>query len=326
MQTYLVTGGAGFIGSHLCNSLIEQKNKVINIDNFVPFYDPKIKNNNVKSLINHKDYQLYHLDIRDKGGLEKVFEQNNINAVIHLAAMAGVRPSIQNPILYEEVNVEGTINVLDCIKDYGVSKLVFGSSSSVYGNCDCSHPFKEDQALGPLISPYAITKKSGEDYCKLYHHLYHINTIALRFFTVYGPGQRPDLAIHKFTKMISDDQPIPFYGDGTSIRNYSYVADIINGINLSIQYLNINKDIYEVINLSGDRSVTLQEVLNYIEEGLGKKALVEQLPMQPGDVSGTNADISKARNLLGYIPNTRFEEGIKNFIQWFKTNEQHPRA
>jgi UDP-glucuronate 4-epimerase len=320
MQTYLVTGGAGFIGSHLCNSLIAQKHRVINIDNFSSFYDPQIKRNNIKSLINHKEYKLYYLDIRDKSGLKKVFEQNSINAVIHLAAMAGVRPSIQNPVLYEEVNVQGTINILECIKDYGVSNLVYGSSSSVYGNCDFRYQFKEDQALGPLISPYAITKKSAEDYCNLYHHLYHINTIALRFFTVYGPGQRPDLAIHKFTKMISDDQPIPFYGDGTSIRNYSYVGDIVNGINLSIQYLNTSKDIFEVINLSGDRSVTLKEVLNYIEEGLGKKAFVEQLPMQPGDVSGTNADLSKARKLLGYFPKTSFEEGIKNFIQWFKAN------
>jgi len=322
MQTFLVTGGAGFIGSHLCNSLIEQQHKVINIDNFVPFYDPQIKNNNVKSLINHKEYELYRLDIRDKIGLEKVFKQHKIDIVIHLAAMAGVRPSIENPVLYEEVNVQGTINILDCMKAYGVPKLVFGSSSSVYGNCDFTHPFNEDQPLGPLISPYAITKKSAEDYCKLYHQLYHINTIALRFFTVYGPGQRPDLAIHKFTKMISDDQPIPFYGDGTSIRNYSYVDDIVNGINLSIQYLNKNKDIYEVINLSGDRSVTLKEVLTLIEEGLGKKALVIQLPNQPGDVSGTNADLCKARKLLGYFPRTSFEEGIKNFIRWFKKNNE----
>jgi len=322
MQTYLVTGGAGFIGSHLCNSLIEEQHQVINIDNFSPFYDPKIKNNNVKSLINHKNYKLYDVDIRDKNELKKVFEHHHIDAVIHLAALAGVRPSIQNPVLYEEVNVGGTINILDCLKDYGISKLIFGSSSSVYGNCDFSHPFKEDQAIGPLISPYAITKKSAEDYCKLYHHLYHINVIVLRFFTVYGPGQRPDLAIHKFTKMISDDQPIPFYGDGTSIRNYSYVSDIVNGINLSIQYLNTDKDIFEIINLSGDRSVTLNEVLNYIEEGLRKKALVEHLPIQPGDVSGTNADISKARNLLGYLPKTSFEDGIKNFIQWFKINNK----
>lgn len=322
MQTYLVTGGAGFIGSHLCNSLIEQQHKVLNIDNFVPFYDPQLKNNNVKSLIHHKEYELYRLDIRDKTGLEKVFKQHHIDAVIHLAAMAGVRPSIQDPVLYEAVNVQGTLNILDCMKDNGVRKLVFGSSSSVYGNCDCTHPFKEDQPPGPLVSPYAITKKSAEDYCKLYHQLYHINTIALRFFTVYGPGQRPDLAIHKFTKMISDGQPIPFYGDGTSIRNYSYVDDIVNGINLSIQYLNKNKDVFEVINLSGDRSVTLNEVLNYIEEGLGKKALVAQLPLQPGDVSGTNADLCKARTLLGYYPKTSFDEGIKNFIRWFKANNK----
>jgi UDP-glucuronate 4-epimerase len=325
MQSYLVTGGAGFIGSHLCNTLIEKGHQVINVDNFDPFYDPQIKRNNVKSLISQKGYQLHQLDIRDKSAMTKLFASHKIDAVIHLAGMAGVRPSIENPGLYEDVNVKGTLNILECMKEHGVTKLIFGSSSSVYGNSDFRYQFKEDQVLGPLISPYAITKKSAEDYCALFHHLYQINAIALRFFTVYGPGQRPDLAIHKFTRMISNDQPVPFYGDGNSMRNYSYVSDIVHGIILSIKYLEQNKNVFEIINLSGDRSISLKDLLIFIENGLGKKAAIHQLPMQPGDVAGTNADISKARDLLGYYPKTAFEEGIKNFIEWFKTygkNEQ----
>ena len=258
--------------------------------------------------------------IRDKSALKKIFEHNSIDGVIHLAALAGVRPSIENPVLYEEVNVKGTINLLECLKEYKVHQFIFGSSSSVYGNSDFKFPFKENQIPGPMISPYAITKKSAEDYCYLYHYLYQINTIALRFFTVYDPGQRPDLAIYKFTKMILQNQPIPLFGDGNSMRNYSYVSDIVKGIQLTINYLDKKKNVFEVINLSGDRSVSLKELLVLLEKGLAKKAVVNQLPMQPGDVLGTNADINKARELLNYFPETTIEEGIKKFIYWFKTD------
>ncbi|MET3115000.1 UDP-glucuronate 4-epimerase [Pedobacter sp. CG_S7] len=319
MNTYLVTGGAGFIGSHLCNALILQNHKVINVDNFDSFYDPEIKRKNVKHLINHKNHELQQVDIRDKSALKKIFEQNRIDGVIHLAALAGVRPSIENPVLYEEVNVKGTINLLECLKEYEVHQLIFGSSSSVYGNSDFKLPFKENQILGPMISPYGITKKSAEDYCYLYHYLYQINTIALRFFTVYGPCQRPDLAIYKFTKMILQNQTIPLFGDGNSMRNYTYVSDIVKGIQLAINYLDKKKNVFEVINLSGDKSVSLIQLQVLLEKGLAKKAVINQLPMQPGDVLGTNADINKARELLNYYPETTIEEGIINFINWFKT-------
>ncbi len=317
MQTYLVTGGAGFIGSQLCVSLIKQGHKVINLDNFNNFYDPKIKQRNIESLIDHNDYILYKADIRDRVEMDRIFESNEIDAVIHLAGMAGVRPSIDNPRLYEEVNVEGTINILECMKKYKVQKLIFGSSSSVYGASDYQMQFKEDQKLQPMLSPYAITKKTCEDYCYLFHNLYQINTVVLRFFTVYGPGQRPDLAVYKFTDLIHKGLPIPFYGDGTSLRDYSYIEDIIQGIIQALVFLKKNYQVFEIINLSGNRTVSLRELLSIIESELGKKALINQLPMQPGDVFATNADITKAKTMLNYSTHTSIEEGIQKFVYWY---------
>lgn len=317
MQTYLVTGGAGFIGSQLCVSLIKQGHRVINVDNFNDFYNPEIKERNIASLIDHSNYLLYKVDIRDKEAIGQLFESNKIDAVIHLAGMAGVRPSIDNPLLYEDVNVEGTITILECMKKYKIQQLIFGSSSSVYGESDYRTRFKEDQKLQPMLSPYAITKKTGEDYCYLYHNLYQINAVVLRFFTVYGPGQRPDLAIYKFTDLISKGLPIPFYGDGTSLRDYSYIEDIIQGINQAIDLLEKNTKVFEIVNLSGDRTVSLKELLSIIERELGKKALLNQLPMQPGDVFATNADLSKAKDILNYHPQTSIEEGIRKFVSWY---------
>lgn len=317
MQTYLVTGGAGFIGSQLCISLIKQGHKVINIDNFNDFYSPELKERNVEPLNGHVNYLLYKADIRDRDIINQLFESNKIDAVIHLAGMAGVRPSINDPLLYEDVNVKGTINILECMKKNKVRQIVFGSSSSVYGDSDHRMPFKEDQKLQPMLSPYAITKKTCEDYCYLYHYLHHINTVVLRFFTVYGPGQRPDLAIYKFTDLINKGLPIPFYGDGTSLRDYSYIEDIIQGINQAIDLLEKNTQVFEIVNLSGNRTVNLKELLSIIERELGKKALINQLPMQPGDVFATNADLSKAKDILNYNPQTSIEEGIKKFVSWY---------
>lgn len=320
MHTYLVTGGAGFIGSRLCQSLIEEGNKVVNVDNFNDFYNPEIKRKNIAELIDHPNYSLQIADIRDKDAISKIFEEHSIGMVIHLAAMAGVRPSIENPFLYEEVNSKGTLVILECMKESGIKKMIFGSSSSVYGNSDFKTKFREDQELQPMISPYAITKKNGEDYCSLYHYLYQINTIALRFFTVYGPRQRPDLAIHKFTDLISKNQPIPFYGNGTTLRDYSYIEDVIQGINQARHYLNKEATVFEIINLSGDRTVSLKELLLLIEKELGKKAIMNQLPMQSGDVFGTNGDLTKAKKILDYYPKTSIEEGIHKFVAWYQSS------
>jgi UDP-glucuronate 4-epimerase len=317
MQTYLVTGGAGFIGSRLCTSLIKQNHKVINVDNFNDFYNPAIKKKSIEFLTDHNNYLLYEADIRDRDIINQIFESNKIDAVIHLAGMAGVRPSINDPLLYEDVNVKGTITVLECMKQNNVQQLIFGSSSSVYGESDYHIRFKEDQTLQPMLSPYAITKKTGEDYCYLYHYLHQINAVILRFFTVYGPGQRPDLAIYKFTDLINHHQPIPFYGDGTSLRDYSYIEDIIQGINQALCFLKKNKAVFEIFNLSGGRAISLKMLLSMIEKELGKRAIVNQLPMQPGDVFATNADILKAKSMLNYTPKTSIEEGIRKFVSWY---------
>ena len=314
-KTILITGGAGFIGSTLSESLIEN-NKIINIDNFNDFYNPDIKRDNIKKLIDFRNYVLIENDIRNAKILNEIFERHKPDIVIHIAAMAGVRPSINSPELYEDVNVRGTINILQAMKKHGARNLIFASSSSVYGN-DSKIPFKEDEPLGKVISPYAATKKSNEDFCYVYHHLYGLNIIALRFFTVYGPRQRPDLAIHKFTRMILNGEPIPFYGDGTTMRDYAYIDDVVRGINASVEYVLSNKNVFEIINLSGNKPVTLNEMVAQIEKATGKKAIINKLPMQPGDVIRTYADISKAQRLLNFQPNTPFEEGIRKFVDWY---------
>lgn len=320
MQTYLITGGAGFIGSHLADKLLKEGNKVIVVDNFCDFYNPKIKEDNVKHNLNNANYILKRIDIRNREELAKVFDEANVDVVIHLAAMAGVRPSIDNPIYYQEVNCVGTQNILEEMKAHNVKKLVMASSSSVYGNCK-EVPFKEDMVVDFAISPYAATKKANEVMTHVYHKLFDFNVIMLRFFTVFGPRQRPDLAINKFTRLMLNNEPIPMFGDGTTSRDYTYVEDIVNGIEKSIEYVNNNKDVYEILNLGNSSPVSLKEMINTIAEVLGKTPNIEELPMQPGDVERTFADISKAKKLIGYEPKTSFKQGIENFVKWYIINK-----
>ncbi|WP_288457204.1 GDP-mannose 4,6-dehydratase [uncultured Chryseobacterium sp.] len=337
-MNYLITGGSGFIGSHLAEQLLKKGHSVINIDNFDDFYSYQIKiqntldaiqyfsdfeysgkDNDIKKLISlsqSKNYRLYYQDIRDKKGLEEIFKNHKIDTVIHLAALAGVRPSIERPLEYEEVNIRGTMNLWELCKDFNINKFVCASSSSVYGNNE-KIPFSETDNVDNPISPYAATKKCGEILGHVYHDLYKIDMIQLRFFTVYGPRQRPDLAIHKFTKLISEDQEIPFYGDGTTARDYTYIDDVVDGILKSIRYLENHSGVYEIINLGESEVINLNEMLSTIEKTLGKSAIRKNLPMQPGDVLKTNADIAKAKTLIGYKPDTNFQNGIKKFVEWF---------
>ncbi len=340
-MNYLITGGSGFIGSHLVEHLLKNGHSVINIDNFDDFYAYSIKIKNtlssvglehdfeftdktsdipkLVSAVQSTKYQLYDQDIRDKDGLERIFRSHKIDLVIHLAALAGVRPSIERPLEYEAVNIRGTQNLWELCKEFGIKKVVCASSSSVYGNHE-KIPFSENDNVDRPISPYAATKKAGEILGHVYHHLYNIDMIQLRFFTVYGPRQRPDLAIHKFAKLIADGQEIPFYGDGSTARDYTFVDDIIDGILKSIKYLENNDKVYEIINLGESEVITLEEMVHTLENALGKKANKKLLPMQPGDVLKTNADISKAKTLIGYQPDTKFQNGIKKFVEWFLGN------
>ncbi|WP_294220284.1 GDP-mannose 4,6-dehydratase [uncultured Chryseobacterium sp.] len=337
-MNYLITGGSGFIGSHLTEQLLKEGHSVINVDNFDDFYNYQIKIQNTLGAIRYfsdfeysdkekdlkkliflsesENYNLYNQDIRDKKGLEEIFRAHSIDTVIHLAALAGVRPSIERPLEYEEVNVRGTMNLWELCRDFNITKFICASSSSVYGNNE-KVPFTETDNVDRPISPYAATKRCGEILGHVYHELYKIDMIQLRFFTVYGPRQRPDLAIHKFTRLISGNHEIPFYGDGTTARDYTYIDDIIDGILKSIRYLENNSGVYEIINLGESEVITLNEMLAAIEDALGKSAIRKNLPMQPGDVLKTNADITKARTLIGYKPDTNFQNGIKKFVEWF---------
>ena len=340
-MNYIVTGGSGFIGSHLVEQLLKNGHSVINIDSFDDFYDYKIKIKNtlesvgktlefsfhekeldIQKLIfetSSKNYQLYYQDIRDKDGLEKIFQKHKVDGIIHLAALAGVRPSIERPLEYAEVNINATLNLWELCKNFKIKKFVSASSSSVYGN-NLKTPFSENHNVDQPISPYAATKKCGEILGHVYHQLYGIDMIHLRFFTVYGPRQRPDLAIHKFTRLISENKEIPFYGDGSTARDYTYIDDIIDGILKSILHLETHQNLYEVINLGGSEVISLNEMVSTIEETLDKKARKTKLPMQEGDVQMTNADISKAKTLLNYHPTTHFQNGIKKFVEWFLKN------
>ena len=320
MNTYFVTGGAGFIGSTLSQKLIEQGNKVVAIDNFCEFYNPNIKENNVKQLLQNENFKLYRGDIRDRQAIKKIFDENKIDIVMHLAAMAGVRPSIENPILYQEVNCMGTQNILEEMKEHEIKNGVFASSSSVYGNCK-EVPFREDMVVDFAISPYAATKKANEVMAHVYHKLFNMNIIMLRFFTVYGPKQRPDLAINKFTRLMLEGKEIPMFGDGTTSRDYTYIDDIVDGIIKSCQYCMDNKEVYEILNIGNSSPTTLKEMINTIGQALGIEPKIKQLPMQPGDVDRTYADVSKAKKLIGYEPKTTFKQGIENFVKWYKENE-----
>lgn len=324
MKTYLVTGGAGFIGSHLCEKLLENGCKVITLDSLNDYYDVKIKERNLQDIqktcqsrkIPAGQFQFVHGDIRDRETLENIFCRNSIESVIHLAAYAGVRPSIENPQLYYDVNVMGTLNILECMKKHHIQYMLLASSSSVYGNNNIV-PFAEDHFVDRPISPYAATKKSCELLCHTYHYLYDINVACLRFFTVYGPRQRPDLAIHKFTRLINEEKPLPFFGDGNTKRDYTYIDDIIDGIMKAATWVESNEKRFEVFNLGESCTISLKEMVETIEQALGKKAIIQQMPKQPGDVELTNADISKAQQLLGYQPTTKFSDGIKKFIAWY---------
>lgn len=315
MKTFLITGGAGFIGSSLADKLLEYGHKVLVIDNFCDFYDPKIKEKNIEPFLNNDNFKLYRYDIRDRQAIKEVFSLNSIDCVIHLAAMAGVRPSIENPILYQEVNCLGTQNILEEMKNHNLNNLVMASSSSVYGNCK-DVPFREDMVVDYAISPYAATKKANEVMTHVYHKLCNMNVIMLRFFTVYGPKQRPDLAINKFTNLMINNEEIPMFGDGTTSRDYTYIDDIVDGIIKSIDYVLSNNNVYEIINLGNSSPTSLIEMINTIGKVLNIEPKIKQLPMQPGDVDRTFADITKAKNMLGYEPKTSFEEGIRKFVEW----------
>ena len=320
MKHYVITGGAGFIGSNLVKALLIQNTgiKITCIDNFDPFYSIVIKQNNIKEFNNNGGFRLLNLDIAETSVATLCnLVTEPVDAIIHLAAKAGVRPSILNPVAYQHANIIGTQLMLDFAKQKDIKQFVFASSSSVYG-VNNHFPWKEDEQLLP-ISPYAMTKLAGEMLGHVYSHLYGIRFIALRFFTVFGPGQRPDLAIHKFVKALHMGQPISMYGDGSTSRDYTYIDDIVNGIISSIDY---NKSQFEILNLGNNYSISLKELINTIEEVTGKKATIEQLPEQSGDVSKTFADISKAKELLQYNPQTKLEEGIKKFYNWFKKNEE----
>ena len=320
MNTYFITGGAGFIGSTLSEKLLELGNKVIVIDNFCDFYNTNIKENNVKDLFLNPNFKLYRADIRDREAVKKIFDENKIDVVMNLAAMAGVRPSIENPCLYQEVNCLGLQNILEEMKLHNVKNGVLASSSSVYGNCK-EVPFREDMIVDYAISPYAATKKANEVMAHVYHKLYDMNIIMLRFFTVYGPKQRPDLAINKFTRLMLEGKEIPMFGDGTTSRDYTYIDDIVNGIIKSCEYTLENKNVYEILNIGNSSPTSLKEMINTIAKVLDVEPKIKQLPMQPGDVDRTFADISKAKKLIGYEPKTTFEEGIRKFVNWYKENK-----
>jgi UDP-glucuronate 4-epimerase len=308
----LVTGGAGFIGSHLIEHLLDREDTVVALDNLNDYYDPKIKERNIQPSLASKNLTFVKGDILDVPLLERVFSENAFDVIVHLAARAGVRPSLMQPILYEEVNCRGTLNLLELARKKNIRRFVFASSSSVYGNVK-TIPFTEDARIDRPVSPYAATKAAGELYCHNYHHLYGISATALRFFTVYGPRQRPDMAIHKFTDLIDRGKPIPFYGDGSTERDYTYYTDIIKGVTASI-----DRDLgYEIINLGESQTTRLAELVAIIEDKLGKKAILDKQPMQPGDVVMTCADVSKARRLLDYAPSTTVEEGVEKFVEWY---------
>lgn len=313
-KQFLVTGGAGFIGSHLVDRLLaEGPARVVVVDNFDEFYDPQVKRANIAGALNNRAYLLVKADIRDYAALKQVFAEHRFDAVIHLAAKAGVRPSVSEPRVYTEVNIDGTMNLLELAERNGVGKFVFGSSSSVYGPA-ATPPFKEDAPLAP-ISPYAATKASGELLAHTYSHLYGMRIVCLRFFTVYGARQRPDLAIHKFARMIDGGSPIPVYGDGSAERDFTYIDDILQGVMAAVEY---DATPFEVINLGESQTVTVNRMIELLEEALGRTAIIERCPPQPGDLPLTHADIAKAQKLLGYQPTTPIETGIKKFAEWFK--------
>jgi len=315
----LVTGGAGFIGSQLCERLILTGNKVFCLDNFNTFYDPSIKRDNISQLILHPEFTLIEGDIRNEADLDKCCRGNRIEVVVHLAAMAGVRPSIKNPELYRDVNVTGTMKVIEICKKHSIRNLIFASSSSVYGNKE-GGSFKETDDVDHPVSPYAETKREMEKFLYLCRTILKGKVIVLRFFTCYGPRQRPDLAIHKFAKLLYTGKPIPVYGDGTTSRDYTYIDDTIEGIIRAIEYKTA-PNTYEIFNLGESQTIRLSEMIFELEKASGKKAIIDHQPMQEGDVVYTCADITKSKELLGYNPKVAFSEGVRRFIEWFEKTQ-----
>jgi UDP-glucuronate 4-epimerase len=313
----LVTGGAGFIGSHLVERLLRDGHDVAILDDFNDFYDPKIKRANISAVA--KDIRVHDVDLREGENVADLFRKIEFDAVFHLAARAGVRPSIQQPQLYYDTNVAGTLHLLEAARTNGVERFIFASSSSVYGAAK-KVPFSEEEHLTQTLSPYAATKIAGEFLCSTYSHLYKMRIVALRYFTVYGARQRPDLAIHQFTRKISAGEPIDQFGDGTTRRDYTYIDDIIQGTMAALKYdgrPSPTGGLFDVFNLGESDTIQLKDLIAAIEEALGKKAKINRLPEQPGDMPLTCADISKARKLLGYDPKTKFEDGLPKFVDWF---------
>lgn len=323
-RTVLVTGGAGFIGSHLVDHLLLRDEytswHVVVVDNFDPSsYPAATKRANIARHMSNPRFTLHETDIRRKEDLAKVFAAHDVDVVVHLASRAGVRPSLADPAAYIETNVTGTLHVLDCARDAGVPQVVFGSSSSVYGAAP-RVPSRETDAAAAPVSPYAASKAAGELLCHTYAHLYDLRCVCLRFFTVYGARQRPDLAVHKFARLIREGRPVPVFGDGSASRDYTHVDDIVRGVRAAMDYR--GGEGYEVFNLGGSQAVELRTLVGRLEEALGREAVVQRLGMQPGDVPATCADTSKARDVLGYEPRTRIGEGIPMFVEWFLEQEK----
>jgi UDP-glucuronate 4-epimerase len=322
-KNILVTGGAGFIGSHLVSKLLSENTwSVTVVDNFDPFYAAELKHLNISDHLQNPNYRLFENDIRCYDDLKTIFTDDSYDCIVHLAAKAGVRPSLENPLGYAETNINGTLNLLKLAAEAGVGQFVFGSSSSVYGE-NCNVPFNEEDKVAKPISPYAATKAAGELLCHAFSHLYQVRTVCLRFFTVYGARQRPDLAIRKFATLITEGKPIPVFGDGSTRRDYTYIDDIISGVRAAIDY---DGSLYEIFNLGESQTVELSRLIQLLEQNLDMPATIDRQPMQPGDVPITYADITKARELLGYDPQTKIEEGIQKFAEWFVNSEQQQLA
>ena len=318
----IVTGAAGFIGSHVVDALLARGDEVVGVDNFDPFYDPALKRRNLSGALASGAFRLAEADIRHAGLVDalRAAGGEGADAVVHLAARGGVRPSIREPLLYSQVNLDGTVAVLEAARALGIGRFVFASSSSVYGNRE-TVPFAESDAVEQPISPYAATKRAGELLCHAWRHMYGTSVVCLRFFTVYGPRQRPDLAIHAFARKMAAGEPIPLFGDGSSQRDYTYVDDTVQGVLGAIRYTGEHPGAFEIVNLGESRTVSLSRLVELLSGALGVEPRIERLPPQPGDVERTFADVSKARRLLGYDPRVQMEEGIPRFVEWFRAQE-----
>ena len=313
-MNFLVTGGAGFIGSHVCERLLHDGHSVWAFDELNDFYDPQLKRANLRAIQSlAKPFEFCHGDLCDRAAVNEIFSAAKFDQVIHLAARAGVRPSLEQPALYQRVNVEGTVNLLEAARQAGVKKITIASSSSVYG-VNATVPFSESDPIFSAVSPYAASKLACEALGHVYHHIYKMDVAMLRFFTVYGPRQRPDLAIHKFTRLIDAGKPIPVFGDGHTARDHTFISDILEGIIACTR----QEFGFEIFNLGESQTVKLSELIAHLEAALGKQAVIDRQPLQPGDVPLTFADISKAQRMLGYSPKVKVEKGIPMFVEWFR--------